>query len=71
MASRFLCAIAIATVTTVTTTSVTNYLLERPWCIHLDTGGHQTIEYGEYGCTRKTRMATQSSPFMSTPSDNG
>ncbi len=48
---------AIATITTVTTLSITHYLLARPWCIHLDATGHQTIEYGQNDCKRESRMA--------------
>ncbi|MEL6222497.1 MAG: hypothetical protein AAFQ57_17765 [Cyanobacteria bacterium J06626_14] len=59
MVSRLIGAIAIAAVTTITTTSVTHYLLERPWCIHLDSEGRQRISYGKEDCFRVTRMATQ------------
>ncbi|MEB3212545.1 MAG: hypothetical protein VKL39_14390 [Leptolyngbyaceae bacterium] len=64
MISRLFGAIAIATITTITTTSVTNYLLERPWCIHLDSSGKQTISYGDNDCIRTTRMANETSPSL-------
>lgn len=63
MAYRFLGAVAIAAVTAVATLSITHYLLGRPFCVHLDAKGNQTIEYGDRNCIRESRTIGQSSNY--------
>ncbi|MEM7768900.1 MAG: hypothetical protein AAF327_00130 [Cyanobacteria bacterium P01_A01_bin.37] len=43
--------IIIATITTTATTSLTYYLLSRPWCIDFESDGRQTILYGTRLCS--------------------
>lgn len=64
MTYRFLGAGAIAAITAVVTISMTHYLLGRPWCVHLDAKGNQTIQYGDQSCVRReSRMIGQTSPY--------
>lgn len=53
---------ALAVTTTLVTTSVTYYLLSRPWCIQLDQGGDQTILYGENQCIQRENYRMASDP---------
>jgi hypothetical protein len=43
--------IVIATLTTVVTTAVTNYLLARPWCIQSEPNFNEQIVYGSNNCS--------------------
>lgn len=44
----------LAAITTVITTSLTYYLLSRPWCIEITVSGGHTILYGAENCDEDT-----------------
>lgn len=44
----------LAVITTVATTSLTYYLLSRPWCIEFEMNGSHTILYGAANCSDDT-----------------
>ncbi len=50
--------IGLAATTTIVTTSVTHYLLSRPWCIDFEMNGEQTILYGVASCGDRSPQPT-------------
>ncbi len=49
--------VAIAAITTVVTTSLTQYLLTQPWCIKVRTNDVHQISYGANNCSTENEDA--------------
>ncbi|NET08740.1 MAG: hypothetical protein F6K16_29400 [Symploca sp. SIO2B6] len=50
---QFFMPAVIAALTTIIATSLTSYLLARPWCIQIDSDENQRIVYGQTNCVNQ------------------